>query len=90
MIMEADEIIGEIFSTLEKNRIDENTLIVLMSDNGADQSTNFTSAIYGHSQNALDFKGRKNIQDWFISINLLNKFCIIQFFHNKKTNLKPK
>ena len=60
--MEADEIVGEIFSTLEDHKIDDNTLIVLMSDNGADQSTNFTRALYGHSQNALDFKGRKDVQ----------------------------
>ena len=32
-----------------------------MSDNGADQSTNFTKALYGHNQNAFDFKGRQDI-----------------------------
>ena len=33
-----------------------------MSDNGADQSRNFTRDLYGHDQNAFDFKGRKSIQ----------------------------
>ena len=32
-----------------------------MSDNGADQSTNFTAALYDHNQNAFDFKGQKDI-----------------------------
>jgi arylsulfatase A len=29
-----------------------------MSDNGADQSTNFTSSVYGHDQNSITFKGK--------------------------------
>jgi arylsulfatase A len=28
-----------------------------MSDNGADQSRNFTSKMYGHDQNSITFKG---------------------------------
>ena len=32
-----------------------------MSDNGADQSTNFTATLYDHNQNAFDFKGQKDI-----------------------------
>ena len=32
-----------------------------MSDNGADQSTNFTTALYDHNQNAFDFKDQTDI-----------------------------
>ena len=58
MIAETDEIVGNLFQTLEETRKIDNTLIVFMSDNGA--GTNYVPINlekYGWSQNAIDLGG---------------------------------
>merc|ERR1711972_1227293 len=63
---EIDDIVGKIFKVLEKNKVDEDTMIVFMSDNGAINKHDAKSAIktdgngdfmwntYGHYQNSID------------------------------------
>ena len=55
------------FQTLEETDKKDNTLILLMSDNGADHSSANNRKDYGHTQNAVDLgdeqkrlKGKKN------------------------------
>ena len=60
-IAEADDIVGELFKTLEESGKVGNTLILLMSDNGADWSNDFNRKKYGHIQNAVDLGGEQKI-----------------------------
>ena len=55
MIMEADEIVGRIFDRLETYDIADDTLVVFMSDNGADGTARKILEKYGHSQGRLKF-----------------------------------
>ena len=57
MIAEADDIVGNLFKTLEETGKIDNTLILLMSDNGADHSSEFNRILYNHTQNAIDLGG---------------------------------
>ena len=57
MIAEADDYVGNIFQTLEETGQANNTLIILMSDNGADGSDKLNQDLFGHTQNAIDLGG---------------------------------
>ena len=68
-IMELDDIVGRVLNTLEELGVDEDTLIVFMSDNGAINKHNAHTAIrtdgfgdymwntFGHYQNSIDING---------------------------------
>jgi len=58
MILEADEIVGRIMSELETQGIADDTLIVFMSDNGADGSAFYAKQDFGHLQHGLDINGK--------------------------------
>lgn len=57
MVAEVDDNIGQLFAQLEKHNIDKDTILIFMSDNGADQSTEYSYMRYGHMQNAMDWRG---------------------------------
>lgn len=68
-VMELDSIIGRILDTLESRKIDEDTVVLFMSDNGAISRWNTDTAVqqypdgsymwdtYNHYQNAIDLNG---------------------------------
>ena len=63
MIAETDEIVGNIFRTLEETNQIDNTLIVFMNDNGA--GTNYepqNEAKFGWKQNAIDLGDKKSVR----------------------------
>ena len=61
MIKEVDENVGILFDKLEELGIDDDTLMVFMSDNGADQSSDFSWMRYGHMQNSMDIDDRPSV-----------------------------
>jgi len=61
MIAEADDYVGNIFKTLEETGQADNTLIILMSDNGADGSNKMNRDLFGHIQNAIDLNGEPTV-----------------------------
>ncbi|CAG5110143.1 Oidioi.mRNA.OKI2018_I69.chr2.g4575.t1.cds [Oikopleura dioica] len=61
MIKEVDENVGILFDKLEELGIDDDTLMVFMSDNGADQSSDFSWMKYGHMQNSMDIDDRPSV-----------------------------
>ena len=61
MIAEVDSNIGKLMDHLEQLNIDQDTIMIFMSDNGADQSTEYSYLRYGHMQNALDWGEKKSI-----------------------------
>ena len=68
--MELDSIIGRVMETLKLRKIDENTVVIFMSDNGAISRWNSQTATrpypdgsymwdtYRHYQNAIDLNGQ--------------------------------
>jgi len=54
MIMETDELVGRVLARLEENGIDDNTLVMFMSDNGPSNSAAKIEQILGHNQRRLD------------------------------------
>jgi len=61
MIAEADDYVGELFKTLEESGKANNTLILFLSDNGADNSNKINNRLYGHIQNAIDLNGERKV-----------------------------
>jgi len=61
MIAAADKYVGELFKTLEESGKADNTLILFLSDNGADGSNKINHRLFGHIQNAIDLDGEQKV-----------------------------
>ena len=57
-IMELDDHVGSILNKLDELQIKDNTVVIFLSDNGADGYFKGLYAMTGHHQNSLDFNGR--------------------------------
>ena len=47
--------------TIFRYNIDQDTIMIFMSDNGADQSTDYSYMRFGHMQNAMDWNGKESV-----------------------------
>jgi arylsulfatase A-like enzyme len=54
VIMEADDIVGNILDKLEEHEIADDTLVIFMTDNGPSSVGKRRNRIYGHNQWLLD------------------------------------
>ena len=57
-IMELDDHVGSILNKLDELQIKDNTVVIFLSDNGADGYFKGLYGMTGHHQNSLDFNGR--------------------------------
>ena len=61
VIMEADEIVGQIMDKLEKHEIADDTLVILMTDNGPTITGEQIKELFGHNQWLVDLPESANL-----------------------------
>ena len=58
-VMEVDDVVGSILSTLQKNKLTENTLVIFTSDNGCSPQANFNFLKEKEHDPSTGFRGHK-------------------------------
>ena len=56
--MELDDNVGKVLARLDHHGIADDTIVIFLSDNGADPYFKTVYSMYGHYQNAIDIDGK--------------------------------